>query len=458
MQYIQRYGRAMTIAVGFFLGAAGAQPVFALGTPMGTPVDNNVTMDFSVNGIGQSTATSTQFTVDEKLVVNVVAGDTDWVTAAPGQLIATGSSGIPAMNFTVTNSSNAPKEVVVGLVGQGTIAVNGFGTQSGGALAPTPVGPPVPNPGLVVAIDSNANQAFDDGGDVEIPAIAGSYYDLGTMAPDETISLVISANLPGAAPGDYAAYTLVAAVATGTTAEDEDDSGNPAPWNLTPSPAAPNTILGVESVFADLNAASVQTEDVQFDFLNGAPILSQDTDSNGQTSDTSGLVVGSTVALAKYVEVIYDPVSGNRYSAGAAVADPKAIPGAVMMYVIGLINDSAALQATGLAVQDDLPDGPELVDEGDQSGAAAPIELPADVSFAVGSANPVFPLAAVSDLNDIYAVDCSGTPIPDLSAEYDSDVVFGAADTATVNPEFSVTIGDCDPNETAYLVYFVTVN
>ena len=67
MQYIQRFGRAMAIAAGLFLGAAGTMPAFAAGTLVGTPVDNNVTMNFTVNGTGQTTSATAGFVVDRKL-------------------------------------------------------------------------------------------------------------------------------------------------------------------------------------------------------------------------------------------------------------------------------------------------------------------------------------------------------------------------------------------------------
>lgn len=453
MQYIQRYGRVVTIAVGFILGVAGAQPAFALGTSASTPVDNNVTMNYSVNSVAQSASTTTQFVVDEKMALDVTANDADWVTAVAGQ-VTTGTSGTPAMNFTVTNLSNTGTDVIVALVDQGNAAVTGFSGQAGGPLSAAP---------LVVAIDVNGNQAYDDGTDTLLTSVGG-YYDLGAMPENGApINLVVTGDLPAAATGEYAAFTLVAAVASGTAPVPDDDSGNVA----TGSPTLPgasnvaNTMLGVESVFADLDAVSVSPEDMQYDFFGDAPVLTTDIDSNGQSSDTSGLVVGSTVALAKYVEVIYDPITGNRYdNTGAPIvgADPKAIPGAVMMYVIGLVNDSAALTASALTVEDDIPDGvPELVDEGNQSGAAGPIFVPASVSFPVGAGTPPpFDLTGVIDLDDVYAQDCTRTPIADALAEYNGGVVFGGDDA--VNPEFQVTIGDCDPTESAFLVYFVTVN
>ncbi|MCZ6712205.1 MAG: hypothetical protein O7B25_17720, partial [Gammaproteobacteria bacterium] len=180
-------------------------------------------------------------------------------------------------------------------------------------------------------------------------------------------------------------------------------------------------------------------------------------DFDGQNADSSGLVTGTTLALAKYVEVIYDPVSGNRYDgAGAVIADPKSIPGAVMMYVIGLVNESAALSATVVTVADDIPDGvPELVDEGDQRGGTPPaIDLPVSVTFNVGTGPQVFNVGNATNINEVYSEGCAD---PGTSAVYNGvGVVLGGDDTA--NPEFSRTIGTCAATEAAFVVYFVTLN
>lgn len=452
MQYIRRFGRAMAIAAGLFLGVAGTMPAFAVGTTVGTPVINDVTLDYEVNTVAQQTTAQTQFNVDEKLAINLATADSDWVTAVAGQVVA-GNDGTPSMNFTLTNLSNTDVHVVIAVIDRGnSVPVTGFTPQVGSALTATSVS---------VAEDTNGNQAFDTTDRVlPVTTTGGGGFAFGTLVENAApAELVVSANLAGAA-GDHASFTVVAALSTGPLPADAvmtvDDSGNFAPW-LGSGSNAVNTLLGVETVFADLDAASAEPEDIRFDFSTDASIAGADGDFNAQSSDTSGLVVGATMSIAKYVEVLYDPISGNRYLGGAAVADPKAIPGAVMMYVVGLVNDSAALTAEDVDVSDDIPDGsgsPELVDEGDQANPSTAIEVPASVSFTVGSTAMVPDLTSVANLDEIYVSDCTGSG---TSNGYNgAGVVVGGDDTAAL--EFTHTVGDCDAGDTAYLVYFVTVN
>ena len=65
---------------------------------------------------------------------------------------------------------------------------------------------------------------------------------------------------------------------------------------------------------------------------------------NGQHSDTNAFVVaGARLYVGKVVQVLWDPINGNRYSANNSDTlsgnNPKAIPGAVLMYAVGVSND-----------------------------------------------------------------------------------------------------------------------
>ena len=452
MQYLTCLGRTTVIVVGFIGAMFTTTVAYALGTDVNTTVTNNVSLTFTVNSIGQSASATVDFLVDRKLVVDVTAGDADWVTVVPGQLTDTGDLGIPAMNFSVTNRSNDAADVIVGVLDQDGTQVTGF----------NPVGVTVFNEAaLVVAIDSNGNNAFDDGVDAEL-TLAGGFYDLGNMLEDAVINLVVAVDVPGASGNDeYAAYTLVAAVANAGAPVASDDSGNIAPASGAPPANIPNGIVTLETVFADLDALTANAEDEQFDFfapgigpIGGSPT---DSDFDGQNADSSGLVTGTSLALAKYVEVVYDPLSGNRYdAAGLVIADPKSIPGAVMMYVIGLVNESAALDATLVTIADDIPDGvPELVDEGDQRAGAPPaIDLPISVTFNVGTGPQVFNVGNASNIDEVYSEGCADAG---TSAAYNgAGVVLGGDDVA--NPEFSRSVGTCAASEAAFVVYFVTIN
>ena len=95
-----------------------------------------------------------------------------------------------------------------------------------------------------------------------------------------------------------------------------------------------------------------------------------------------------------------------------------------------------------------------MVDEGDQANPTVPIEVPNSVSFSVG-ANTFNPtLTGVTDLDQVYVEDCAGgTSTNNYNG---SGVVVGGPDTAAT--EFTFNVGDCDAGDSAFLVYFVTVN
>ncbi|MCZ6640487.1 MAG: hypothetical protein O7F71_02835, partial [Gammaproteobacteria bacterium] len=154
MQYLKRLSRTIAIVSGF-IGATFATPVaYALGTDVSTTVTNDVSLTFTVNSIAQSANASVDFLVDRKLIVDVATGDADWVTVVPGQVTGTGGLGIPAMNFSITNLSNDAVDVIVGLLDQDGTQVTGFSGVCATVFTET---------AIFVAIDTNGNNAFDDG-------------------------------------------------------------------------------------------------------------------------------------------------------------------------------------------------------------------------------------------------------------------------------------------------------
>jgi hypothetical protein len=451
MQYLKRLGRTIAIVAGFMGAMLAATVAFAEGTDSNVTVTNNVSLAFTVNAIPQTANASTDFLVDRKLIVDVTTVDTNWVTVVPGQ--STAAPGVPAMNFTVTNRSNGAENVLVGLLDQDGTAITLFSSVGATVFNET---------AIVVARDTNGNQAYDDTIDAVIAPTTplGSIYDLGILAEDEIVNLVVAVDVPAVGNDEYAAYTLVGAVANGGVAIDSDDSGNVAPNSPTGPAPVPNGINTLQFVFAEDDGVAANSEDEQFDFfvVGGAPLVGSpvDVSFNGQNADSSGLVTGSTLSLAKFVEVIYDPVIGNRYdNTGAQIAEPKSIPGAVLMYVIGLANESVALDAAAVTIADDIPDGtPEVVDEGDQSGFAGPIDLPLSVTFNVGTGPQSFNVGNATNLDEVYSEGCTD---PGTTAAYNgAGVVLGGDDTA--NPEFSVSVGTCAATDTAFVVYFVTIN
>lgn len=437
MQYVRRISQGILATLTLLC----ASSVWAAGTTVNTPVTNSVTLNFTVNGTAQTDSTDVTFNVDRKLVVDVTSTDADWVTVVPGQSVTSGAAGIAALNFTVSNLSNDGANLVLGLIDQDGTQVTGFSTV-GSAFATAPAT-------IVVAIDDgggSANGAFDDGSDTELTPNANGLYTLpATIPADGTVPVVVSISVDGGESNDaYRAYTLVAGVADGANApEQTDDSGNVAPGSGATAANVINGLTTVETVWAD--AGSANAEDEQFDFFSTtAGLGTSDAAADGQSADSSGFVTGVALGLAKYAEVIYDPVSGNRYDADrtTVLADPKAIPGAVIMYVLGIANDNAALAAVGVSLGDTLP---TEVTAGNQSGDAG-IVIPASATFTIGSGTPVFDLTAVTDL-DVVSFDACSTPT--AAPAY----VGGPPATG-----LSGDVGDCAASDTAYIVYFVTLN
>ncbi|MEQ9452115.1 MAG: hypothetical protein RJQ07_11080 [Pseudomonadales bacterium] len=430
MQYLNRV-RLIALSVTALCATPG---VYALGTDADQDVTNSVTMSYEVNSIAQSTTTSVTFEVDRKYVVAVGTGDTDWVTAIPGQTFASGN--YSSLQFSVTNNSNDAVGIRLALIDQADTDVTGFTDPATAELVSDLV---------TVWEDSNGNGVFD-AGDQNLGNSLGVLPVLSTpvFAEDETRDYYVSIDVPaGAASELFETYTLVAAIteSTGTSVVQTDDSGNSTVGVADPA-INPNTMGGVEEVFAEF--ASGNPEDLGFDFVTPAVVATADDDFDGQASNSSGFRTRVALGVAKYVEVLWDPVTGNKYDAAGALTgnDPKAIPGAVLMYVIGVSADSG-VDATLVTLDDDIPE--TLILPGDPNSVVG-VELPTSVDITIGGSVTTFTLDPAIALDDQqHVVDCATSTL--TSSAFDA------------GPEIDdASLGSCDAGETGYVLYFVTVN
>ncbi len=132
-----------------------------------------------------------------------------------------------------------------------------------------------------------------------------------------------------------------------------------------------------------------------------------------------------------------------------SLTDPKAIPGSVLMYVIGVVNANASLSATVVEVDDDVPDAALEVLEGDQANPVGAIQIPASVTFPVGGVPTLFTLDQAnieSDLDLVWDQDCG--------AVLATSTAFLVGDPELID----ISLGACAPGEDGYVVYFVTIN
>lgn len=433
MQYL----RSVTVTLAVALAGLFAAPAFAIGTPASTPVVNNVSLTYSVSGFAQAPkSSSVTFVVDRAIATLVATQNASAVQVTPGQTSG-GAGAYPALVFDVTNTGNDTQDLWLALIEQGATAVTGLGGEgTGAAFAAT---------APVVAIDTDSSGSYEFGTDVVIP-LTGNHYVLSDMTPDQTRRVLVAVNVPVAAlDSDRDAFTLVAgvAIAGGGAFITGDSNGNNAPGSAGATSAADDTAV-VQNVFADGAAAAV--EDIVYNFTGGVAGVA-DVASNGQRSDTSAFVVNAAeLFVGKVVEVLYDPINGNRYSTNnsntQSGSNPKAIPGAVLMYTVGVSNETGSPDATGVSITDDLSTTEVSVGN---FNAVAGINVPDTVSVTLNAVPTAMDVPDSPNLDLINYRTCAAPATPATTAFAGSD------------PEVTVSIGVCTATQKGVIVYFVTL-
>lgn len=431
------------LGVGLLAGLGLAPAAFAEGTSSGALVTNNVSLSYEVNSVTQTGSAAVSFRVDRKLNLEVVTQNADWVSAVPGQTATPGSTA--ALDYLVTNRSNDTVPVRVALIDRSAAAVTGFAAQvaSPATFAPNPATGTLWN-------DLDDDDTIDPGEQsVALSASGVTILNLGGMAADADTNIKVVVDVDTGALGDrYRSFTLAAtALNGGGSPFPGDQSGNAAPGGSASD--VPNDINAVEVVFAD--GDSTNAEDIRYDFINGTVLTSLDATADGQSVDSSGFITLVTLGVAKHVEVLYDPISGNRYngSGAATTENPKAIPGAVLLYVIGVVNNTGSVAAANVQIDDDIPDAAGEVLVGDQANPSTAVDIPTSVTITVSGSPVTFTLDRTSisgNLDQVWVRGCSAASA--------SGQAFGAGDPEIDN----AVIGTCNAGQTGYVAYLVTVN
>ena len=294
-----------------FAGAAHAAPV---GTPSGTTISNRASVSYSVNSVAQTAiessptgnttsgvgnGTDTTFLVDTKLQLTVARTDSSIVSVTPG-------STDQVLTFTVTNNGNSTQDVLLTSVAEATTTADPFGGADNDDFNASNVR---------IFVDGNANGTYESGSDT------ATYIDELTSGSTITVFIVSDISV-SQVNNDVAVYALKAQEAAGGAASVQgaaittDDSGSA-------------DIAGtVQKVFAD--AAG-----------------SDDSANDGYHSARDAYKVQTAVlTITKSSAVVSDPINGT--------TNPKAIPGAVMMYTVTIANSASGATATGVTVTDSL--------------------------------------------------------------------------------------------------------
>lgn len=288
---IARHVKSASLALLALSSVGALQSAYAVGTPSGTTISNQATVDYSVGGVNQTQITSAaaSFVVDSRidLTVTEVSGNATQTTPGQNNVVAA---------FQVTNSGNSTQGYQLAVVNEtGTILFTQTDNQN------------VNN--LRVFVDSNGNNAYDAGADT-----AANVDSLATDADGESVTVFVLADIPVAATDNQYAnvrLTAIAAVAGtngGTLATQTAGADNPAV---------------VDIVFADAGRDATESAADQYEIRSAA------------------------LAAAKTTALISDPFNGT--------TNPKSIPGAVVEYTIVVTNSSTTTAANGVVVTDNIP-------------------------------------------------------------------------------------------------------
>lgn len=289
---IARHVKHASLALIALSSVGGLQGAYANGTPSGTTISNQATVDYSVGGVNQTQITSAaaSFVVDSRidLTVSEVSGNATQTTPGQSNVVAT---------FRVSNTGNSTQGYQLSVTNE----------ASGATLFSQTDNQDVDN--LRVFVDSNGNGTYDAGTDA-----ATNINTLATDADGENVVVFVLADIPVAATnGQYANVRLTAvAMAPGTNGT--------TPVAETSGPETPTI---VDIVFADAGRDRTESAADQYEIRSAA------------------------LTLNKTAAVISDPFNG--------AGDPKAIPGAVIQYTIVVTNNSTTTAANAVTVSDTIP-------------------------------------------------------------------------------------------------------
>lgn len=284
-------------------------------TDAGTTVSNTATVTYEVNGVAQDAEVNdpaAQFVVDRVILVNVSNMDpSNQVSVTPG---ATGAY----VRFDVVNDSNDTLDLIL----DAHVVTTDF--------TPTNV---------QFWLENGATPGGLQTGEDTLLTVTGDGILLAGMTEEEVARIYVSYDIPSAATAadaETAAVTLVA------IAYENDGLGATAV---------------VETNVATTNEVDRMIEDTVFGDLDG-PFndgVTQDVDEDGMHSATGTFVVGSaTITVTKTSVVIADPFNGT--------TNPKAIPGAEVLYCIEVTNTGGS-PAENVSVKDPIPTGTTYVNE-----------------------------------------------------------------------------------------------
>jgi uncharacterized repeat protein (TIGR01451 family) len=284
----------------------GAPAAWATGTPSGTTISNQATVDYQVGGVSQTPVSSgdISFVVDRMVDLTVAEANSAYTNVAPGattQVVTftVANTGNAALDFdlsSVVNLASSQADPFGGTDSLDVTIVDAFVDSEG--PGPTGGGTPYDSSAHTYSAGADTATAIDD------------------LPQDQMINVYVVVNIPATAVNGDIAGIVLTALARNTDGSDLVET-------------AGGDTTSVDTVFAD-----------------GAG--DTDADRDAQHSDTDAFqVLSAVLTVTKTSAVVEDPVNGT--------TNPKAIPGAYIEYTITVTNAAGAgSTATAVVFADDL--------------------------------------------------------------------------------------------------------
>ncbi len=373
--------------------AAATPPAANNYTKACTTVTNTANLTYKVNGVDQTgvntgtctTGNGCAFVVGNRINLLVQSNDAANVTVLP-------SSTNQQLSFLLSNTGNARQTYLVSFV-----------SKTGGA-------------GPFGGTDS-FNMTNPGAGSVSTAS-----YTTAVVDPDTSINVTINADTPGAPANlDLAVYALLAETRKVDGSAETANNGD-------------GTIEN--SLLATCTAAIVYADTT----ANATTIADGDSARDAKASARGAYIVqSSNLTFSKTATTIWDPINGDGV---AASVTPKAIPGALIRYVISISNAAAATTAALQAITDGLPSNVTL--DPDLKVPAACATPPCLVTaLAAESANGKGFKAIVTGTTRTGA---AGSPLANNVAEYYT-TASDADGVEFVTPNITLTAGTLLPTE-----------
>ena len=334
---------AYTVVAGALLLAA-PQAFAAAGTAAGTKVHNSASVSYKVGGVSQTAPApgTTSFLVDRKVDFTVTEVGGSATQATPG---ATSGASV-VTKFQVVNNTNDAIDLKLDATTLAASTALGYGSLSTSKLGTMT---------YKLYRDDVAGGGNGDGVPdpaEELLSSSGQYY-LDTLASNATASILVVADEIPALGGGVVDGDIYGVELTGTAASAYATPNGTAgltwdvPTDTIPTWTAQTGVLGVDLDTVDSTSADADTANVDTILAESADTFPTGAAHDGVDAAYDAYELGAaTIAVSKQSAVYWDPI--NLYN------NPKAIPGAVVLYCITVENTGSAA-ASDIVVSDQIP-------------------------------------------------------------------------------------------------------